>query len=107
MTVQGMPMPTRDPYGAALARVTEGRLFDGEPDDDAQRIARRTLEEALSVLGGEEHERYVALYGEVVAIAALARARYGEAPLARDQLEAFHEHLLGFLNSWVHRHGHP
>lgn len=99
------PMPIRDGYRAALDRVSEDGLFDGEPDADAQGMAQQTLDEALDVLNGDEPSRYILMYAEVTAVGAFARARYGEAPLDRAELESFDHHLRGFLNSWVHRHG--
>ncbi|HEX8744211.1 MAG TPA: hypothetical protein VF712_13860 [Thermoleophilaceae bacterium] len=107
MATQPIPAPIREGYDAALERVTRAGLFDGGLPEEAKQAARLTLEEGWTALGGDEPDRYVALYSEVVAVGAFARVRYGEQPLNSRELMALHEVLAPLLNSWVHRHGGP
>jgi hypothetical protein len=105
MEAQQMPMPIESGYKAAVKRATAAELFDGEPDPHAESDARHALFDLQDTLRGDEPDRYVELWAEVVTVAALARIRYSEYPLEHQEVKSFNERLRPFLNSWVHRHG--
>lgn len=104
MEAQQMPMPFESGYKAAVERVMAAGLFDGEFVSDAESDARHALFVAQDSLRGDEPDRYVELYAELVAVAAFARTRYSEEPLEHQEVKSFNERLRRFLNSWVHRH---
>jgi hypothetical protein len=105
MEATQMPMPIDSGYRAAVERVMAAGLFDGQADPLPESDARHALFDAQDTLQGDEPDRYVELYAEIVAVAAFARTRYSEDPLGHPEVKSYNERLRGFLNSWVHRHG--
>jgi hypothetical protein len=95
--------PALDPLGtgiqAGMLRLERYQLAFAE---DAVESAILMTQELLSVRGEAMSERFAELFGEIVTVAACARAAYKEPQLTKDDVAQFLDFSIVFLNSFRH-----
>lgn len=94
----------KDGIAAGLARGREAfPAFAGQLTHAFEESLGDSLWKVLMQWPVEAHPRFVFLFAELSAIAAVARAVNQEAPLSEDDLRSFLGHSFAFFNSFKHR----
>jgi hypothetical protein len=96
------PAPTDEGLTAAMDRARAAGLDPNRSGRDGVGEAQEAVGVGVRFLTGDEPARFVALFSELVGVAALARAAYDDHRLEGEDLSAFVPALKGFLNSWSH-----
>jgi hypothetical protein len=84
---------------AAFERTKEHFDVNRRRIDEVQRPLMGVLES----WPGEAHRRFVTLFAELWAIAAIARLANGEPALTEEQIRGFLDHSFDYFNSFKHK----
>jgi hypothetical protein len=93
--------PIAQGYAAGVLRAQEYGLL-GVVDADTEDLVRASLSIAAPLLSEQDASpRFVALFGELVTVAALARVVNNEPPLSDVDIAEYFHSTLRFTNSWL------